>query len=199
MFINTLFHRLVSVVCPSKAFAMFDLGQSGHDPKPVAILGVLHGFLNHLIYAGNSFSLDIDGLQTSLVSTFMMPHQLFCSLALLGMQDDATVRELAADDVSKDLRGWMQRVYAYLFHLDMAAGVASSDTLIRIHSTAEEFEAAAEDRFVVFQVSLPLTCTRARHITATCLAWAKHSLCLWCSVAHMGTCILPSIVSLSLL
>ncbi len=72
------------------------------------------------------------------------------------MQDEATVCELAANDVTKDMRGWMHRIYVCLFHMDMSAHVAFSDTLIRIHSTAEEYESAAEKGFVAFQVNLSL-------------------------------------------
>lgn len=54
------------------------------------------------------------------------------------------------------MRGWLQRTHAWLFGQDIFASVASDDALLRIHSTAEEFEGAAEELFVWPQV--PLTC-----------------------------------------
>ena len=60
------------------------------------------------------------------------------------MQDEATVRELAAPDVTRDVKGWLQRIHAGLFKVDLFASVPSNDTLMRIHTTAEEFEATAE-------------------------------------------------------
>ena len=69
-----------------------------------------------------------------------------------SLQDEATVRELAADDRAGDMKGWLQRLHAWLFEGDIFAAVASDEALLRIHSTAEEFEGAAEDCFVVLQV-----------------------------------------------
>ena len=62
------------------------------------------------------------------------------------------MRELAADERAGDMKGWLQRLHAWLFEGDIFACVASNDALLRIHSTAEEFEAAAEDCFVPMQV-----------------------------------------------
>ena len=67
------------------------------------------------------------------------------------LQDEATVRELAADERG-DMKGWLQRLHAWLFEGDIFASVASNDVLLRIHSTAEKFEGAAEDCFVPQQV-----------------------------------------------
>ncbi|DBB04957.1 TPA: Na+/Pi symporter [Trebouxia sp. C0006] len=74
---------------------------------------------------------------------------------LLGL-DEVTLRELAADDRSSDMRGWLQRTHAWLFGIDIFASVASDDALLRIHSTAEEFEGAAEELLVWPQI---ITCT----------------------------------------
>ena len=68
------------------------------------------------------------------------------------MQDEATVRELSADERAGDIHGWLQRLHAWLFEGDIFASVASNDVLLRIHSTAENFEGAAEDCFVPQQV-----------------------------------------------
>ena len=70
-----------------------------------------------------------------------------------SLQDEVTVRELAADDRAGDMKGWLQRLQAWLFEGDIFAAVASDEVLLRIHSTAEEFEGAAEDCFAVLQVT----------------------------------------------
>lgn len=62
------------------------------------------------------------------------------------------MRELAADERAGDMKGWLQRLHAWLFEGDIFASVASNPDLLRIHSTAEEFEGAAEDCFVPLQV-----------------------------------------------
>lgn len=77
---------------------------------------------------------------------------------MLCLQDEATVRELAADERGVDMKGWVQRLQAWLFEGDIFASVASNDVLLRIHSTAEEFEGAAEECFVPLQVPLVLAC-----------------------------------------
>lgn len=62
------------------------------------------------------------------------------------------MRELGADERAGDIQGWLQRLHAWLFEGDIFASVASNDVLLRIHSTAENFEGAAEDCFVPQQV-----------------------------------------------
>ncbi|KAL3131923.1 Na+/Pi symporter [Trebouxia sp. C0009 RCD-2024] len=74
---------------------------------------------------------------------------------LLGL-DEATVRELAADDASQDVKGWLQRAHTYLFQPDVFASVSSNDTLMRIHSTAEEHDKAAEELFAPLQKGLAI-------------------------------------------
>ena len=69
------------------------------------------------------------------------------------MQDDATVKELTAKDTSRDMKGWLQHLHTHCFHIDLSGPIASSDVLLRIHATAEEFEATAEEAFVPFQAS----------------------------------------------
>ena len=64
------------------------------------------------------------------------------------------MRELSADEGTRDMKGRMQRVYAYFFQADMFACVSSNDTLMRIHSTAEEYDKATEELFAVFQVNI---------------------------------------------
>lgn len=63
------------------------------------------------------------------------------------------MRELAADDGSRDVKGRVQHAYAYLFLSDIFASVSSNDTLMRIHATAEEYDKATEELFSMFQVS----------------------------------------------
>ena len=54
------------------------------------------------------------------------------------------------------MTGWLQRAHAWLFEGDIFASVASDDDLIRIHSSAEEYDAAAEECFMgIFQVRSP--------------------------------------------
>ncbi|KAL0050078.1 hypothetical protein WJX82_004015 [Trebouxia sp. C0006] len=69
----------------------------------------------------------------------------------LGL-DDVTVQDLADCDRSADMKGWLQRMHAWLFERDLFAGIASDTNLMRIHATAEEYESAAEDCFAPFQV-----------------------------------------------
>ena len=74
------------------------------------------------------------------------------------------MRELAADDGSRDMKGWVQRAYAYLFQADMFASVSSNDTLMRIHSSAEEYDKATEELFALFQVSTGRSMLQALYI-----------------------------------
>lgn len=62
------------------------------------------------------------------------------------------------DERGVDMKGWVHRLQAWLFEGDIFASVASDDVLLRIHSTAEEFEGAAEECFVPLQVSRVLAC-----------------------------------------
>lgn len=71
-----------------------------------------------------------------------------------AFQDDATVESLSACDKHSDKHGWAQRAHAWLFEGDIFAGVASDPKLMRIHSTAEEFDHAAEETLIPFQVAL---------------------------------------------
>ena len=90
----------------------------------------------------------------------------------MTVQDEVTLRELAADDRSSDMRGWLQRTHAWLFGIDIFASVASDDALLRIHSTAEEFEGAAEELLVWPQVRSHMPTAHAachtRHIRWCC-------------------------------
>ncbi|DBA97694.1 TPA: hypothetical protein ACH3X3_012582 [Trebouxia sp. C0006] len=71
----------------------------------------------------------------------------------LGL-DEATVQELTAEDASPNASGWLHQTCNRLFHTDMFAHICSSDTLLRIHSIAEQFDPAAEALFGPFQVVL---------------------------------------------
>ena len=70
------------------------------------------------------------------------------------MQNAATVRELAAEDVTRDLKGWLRWAYAWLFRVDMFESVPASEVLMRIHSTAEKYDASAEDLLAPFQAKM---------------------------------------------
>lgn len=70
------------------------------------------------------------------------------------VQDDATVQELTAEDVTKDVKGWVQRTCSRLFPVNLYAGMASNATVMRIHSTAEVYDATAEAFTIPFQVSI---------------------------------------------
>ena len=72
-----------------------------------------------------------------------------------SLQDNVTLEELAAEDVSRDVKGWLQRADAWLFEMDLFESVPASTTLMRIHSTAEEYEAVAEEFMAPFQVIPP--------------------------------------------
>ena len=63
------------------------------------------------------------------------------------------MQELAADDGSKDIKSWAHRIYSHLLQPDLFASVNQDETLIRIHSSAEEFEPIGEAFFVSGQVS----------------------------------------------
>lgn len=93
------------------------------------------------------------------------------------LQDEATVRELAEDDRAGDMTGWLQRLHAWLFEGDIFADVASNDVLLRIHSTAEEFEGAAEECFVPLQVQPAyIACRYTAPMHALQLGVAAHQL-----------------------
>ena len=78
------------------------------------------------------------------------------------MQDDDTVKDLALNERAEKMTGWPQRAHAWLFDRDISASVASSDALMRIHGTAEEFEPAAEECFIPFQACPQSPATNAR-------------------------------------
>lgn len=67
------------------------------------------------------------------------------------------MRDLAIEERSSDVTGWLHRMHAWLFGGDIFASVAANSDLLRIHSTAEEFEPAAEQCFVPFQVHFSRT------------------------------------------
>ena len=77
---------------------------------------------------------------------------------LLLDQDEATVQELTAEDASPNASGWLHQTCNRLFHTDIFAHIRSSENLLRIHSTAEQFDPAAEASFGPFQVRFPACC-----------------------------------------
>ena len=68
------------------------------------------------------------------------------------MQDEATVKEIAAKDVSLDVKGVLHRVHDHCFELDIVEAVTSSEALMTVHSSVEEFSAIAEQAYIPFQV-----------------------------------------------
>ena len=71
-----------------------------------------------------------------------------------SVQDAAVVKEIAATDNTLDVKSLLQKIYVQCFELDLTSYVASSEKLMCIHSSAEEFDATAEEAFVPFQVSI---------------------------------------------
>jgi hypothetical protein len=63
------------------------------------------------------------------------------------------MKDLAAEDVTTDVQGWLRWARAHFLQVDLFESVPASDTLMRIHSTAEEFDSTAEDFLAPFQVS----------------------------------------------
>ena len=61
---------------------------------------------------------------------------------------------LYAQDRSGDSHSCFHCIYTWLFSGDILAGVAADHTLMRIHTTAEEFDPMAEQILVPFQVIL---------------------------------------------
>lgn len=62
------------------------------------------------------------------------------------------MQELAADEGSEDIKSWMRCIYSHLLQPDLFANISKDETLMRIHSTAEEFEPVGEAFFVPGQV-----------------------------------------------
>jgi len=88
-----------------------------------------------------------------ILSQQLCPSLFSCLQWVLHLQDEATVKELRAEEVTGGVKGWMQRAYTELIQPDLFEDVPSSDTLMRIHSTAEEFDASAEELWAPFQVN----------------------------------------------
>ncbi|KAL0031297.1 hypothetical protein WJX79_001595 [Trebouxia sp. C0005] len=74
-------------------------------------------------------------------------------MSLLGL-DETTMKDLAAEDVTRDVQGWLRWARARFLQVDLFESVPASDTLMRIHSTAEEFDSTAEDFLAPFQITL---------------------------------------------
>ena len=116
---------------------------------------------------------------------------------LLVDQDEATVQELTAEDVSRNASGWLHYTCNRLFHKDMFANIRSSETLLRIHSSAEQFDSAAEASSGPFQVSLPASCNLLALCTcplslSACplhLPFVSLSLCLPFAPASCNLCL----------
>lgn len=86
------------------------------------------------------------------------------------------MQELAADEGSDDVRGWLQRIYAYFFLADMFASVSSNENLMRIHSTAEEYDKATEELFAPMQVTIFPSCAMPFALLHTCVLATGHQL-----------------------
>lgn len=63
------------------------------------------------------------------------------------------MKQLAAEDVTTDVQGWLQWARAHFLQVDLFESVPACNTLMRIHSTAEEFDSTAEDFLAPFQAS----------------------------------------------
>lgn len=97
------------------------------------------------------------------------------SIMPLILQDDATMASLTAQDKLGDVQGWAQRAYAWLFEGDLFAGVATDNQLMRIHSAAEQFNPAAEETLVPFQVTwLPCWYFGLSHAATLCCLYIMH-------------------------
>lgn len=84
------------------------------------------------------------------------------------------MRELATDDASQDVKGWLQRAHTYLFQPDIFASVSSNDTLMRIHSTAEEHDKATEELWAPLQVLCGCCCVVPMRLVLSCMSSACH-------------------------
>ena len=82
---------------------------------------------------------------------YIATHQPLC---VSYPQDETTMKDLAAEDVTTDVQGWLRWAHAHFLQVDLFKSVPASDTLMRIHSTAEEFDSTAEDFLAPFQVSV---------------------------------------------
>lgn len=76
-----------------------------------------------------------------------MPAHQLCVL-----QDEATVKDIAAEELSRVAKGWLWSAHARLLEPDLFESVPASDVLMRIHSTAEEFDPCAEELWSPYQV-----------------------------------------------
>ena len=62
------------------------------------------------------------------------------------------MQDLSKHEGSDDVQGRLRGLYRKLVEGDVFEGVGSDETLMRIHATAEEFDQAAEECHVPFQV-----------------------------------------------
>ena len=85
------------------------------------------------------------------------------------MQDTAVVKEITAADNTLDVKSLLQKLYVKCFELDLTSFVASSNKLLSIHSSAEEFDATAEETCVPFQVLGKILCLYRLHVFLSCL------------------------------
>ena len=118
------------------------------------------------------------------------------------LQDEATMHELTADEPVRDIKGWMQRTYAHLFCPDLFACLGSDDTLMRIHSSAEEYEPVGEELFVPGQVhhaSFPAVVAATVALAAPKLLLLLLSICYRCSCCCQAAAAAAAAVNLLLL
>ncbi len=83
----------------------------------------------------------------------------------LHVQPADVVLDLAADKRSADASGWFQYIWDHATQKDIFAVISRRERLMRIHTTAEQFEPAAERLFGPMQVqALCVTITSAVYL-----------------------------------
>ena len=73
-------------------------------------------------------------------------------------QDDETLQSLTAEDPPSGIRGWFYRLYCRLFVHNFDASISQSESLMYIHTNAEEFDVHAEVCLGSFQVNSTAHC-----------------------------------------
>ena len=120
------------------------------------------------------------------------------------VQDDAIVHELATARKGTESQSWLQWVNAWLFDRDVFKGVSTDDVVMRIHATAEEFDAGAEKLFTPWQVCMLAMYTCYMHMrNAVDMHFVAkvspklgrrpckhHDVALLCCAAHVACCAL---------
>ena len=105
-------------------------------------------------------------------------------------QDDETLQSLTAEDPPSGIRGWFYRLYCRLFVHNFDASISQSESLMYIHTNAEEFDVHAEVCLGSFQVSSTAhCCTASKHVISgmhvACIVHPKHGVSYLSWVAHL--------------